>query len=281
MTVEQAEIKETANPYAPIEAVVEEVITETPKIKTLVLRPERPIPFRSGQFIQLTLPGVGEAPFTPSSPPEEPLRLEITIITMGHVTESFHKCKAGDRVGVRGPFGKGYPLDKLEGKEVLVVGGGCGLAPLRALLYSLFHNIEKYKKVVIKYGAKCPEELLYRRMYDEWSKIPKVEFEATVDFGEPGWTGKVGVVTTLLDNLNIDRENSCVISCGPAIMFRFVTQKLLEIGYRPDQIYLSMNRRMSCGTGKCGKCTIGPYYVCKDGPDMNFEKIKDYPNLFA
>jgi NAD(P)H-flavin reductase len=281
MTVETAELKKTANPYAPLEAAVEEVIIETPKIKTLVLRPERPLPFLSGQFIQLTMPGLGEAPFTPSSSPEEPERLEITIILMGLVTEALHRLKPGDHVGIRGPFGKGYPLDKLEGKEVLVIGGGCGLAPLRALLYSLFRNVDKYKKVVIKYGAKCPDELLYRRMYEEWSRIPGVDFAVTVDVGAPGWTGHVGVVTTLLDDLDMDRENTLVLSCGPAIMFRFVTQKLLEIGYKPHQIYLSMNRRMSCGTGKCGKCIIGPYYVCKDGPDMNFEKIKDYPNLFA
>ena len=129
------------NPYMPLAVRLEEVIDETPTIKTLVLRPEKPMPFRAGQFIELTVPGVGEAPFTPSSSPAEPERLEITILKTGKVTDKLHEAKVGDTLGLRGPFGKGYPLDKLRGKEVLLVGGGVGLAPLRALMYQLFDNI--------------------------------------------------------------------------------------------------------------------------------------------
>ena len=270
----------TPNPYAPLNGTVERVIDETPTIKTLVVRPDKVIPFKSGQFMQLTMPGVGEAPFTPSSSPTKPEILDFTILKMGGVTEALHNVKTGDSVGLRGPFGKGYPVKKLEGSEVLVVGGGCGLAPLRSLLYMLFENIEKFKRVSIKYGAKSPDDLVYRDSYKEWGEMPHVDFTSTVDLCGAEWTGNVGVVTTILDDMDISIPDSYAVVCGPEIMLKFVTYKLLEIGYKPEQIYLSMNRRMSCGTGKCGRCNVGPYYLCKDGPDMNYALIKDYPNVF-
>lgn len=269
------------NPYMPVTAVVERVITETPTIKTLVVRPEHPMPFLAGQFMQLTAPGVGEAPFTPSSSPNKPEVLDFTILRMGNVTEVLHAMKEGDTVGLRGPFGKGYPVDKLKGSEVLVVGGGCGLAPLRSLLYILFDTIDDYAKVSIKYGAKSPDDLVYRDSYERWNAIDRVSFMNTVDSGAPGWTGRVGMVTTILDDLDVSIPNSYAVVCGPEIMLKFVTLKLLDIGYPPERIYLSMNRRMSCGTGKCGRCNVGPYYLCKDGPDMNYALIKDYPNVFG
>ena len=266
------------NPYAPETATVEEVIVETPTIRTFVLRPEKPMPFRAGQFVQLTMPGVGEAPFTPSSSPDKPERLEVTVLRTGRVTDLLHALEAGATVGLRGPYGKGYPIDKLRGNEALVIGGGVGLAPLRSLLYVLFDDPAAYQRVAIKYGARTPDELLFRRQYEEWQGIDGVEMDVTVDVAAEGWTGKVGVVTTLLAAPDFDVANGIVISCGPGIMLKFVTQRCLEIGYKPSQIYLSMNRRMSCGVGRCGRCNIGPYYLCKDGPDMCYEKIKDYPN---
>ena len=269
------------NPYFPVQGQIEEVIEETPTNKTFVIRPETAISFRAGQFMQLTVPGVGEAPFTPSSSPGVTEKMEITILKTGTVTDALHAMKAGDMVGLRGPFGKGYPTEKFEKKEILLVGGGVGLAPLRALILAMFEDIDKYKRLSIKYGAKMPEELLYRTSYDEWSRKPKTDLTVTIDVPAPGWTGKVGLVTTLLDDVDVDRADSYVVSCGPAIMLRFVTYKLLEIGFRPEQIYLSMNRKMSCGVGKCGRCEVGPYYLCKDGPDMNYAEVKDVPNLFS
>ena len=266
------------NPYAPENATLEEVIVETPTIRTFVIRPEKPMPFRAGQFVQLTVPGLGEAPFTPSSSPDEPERLEVTVLRTGRVTDALHLLEPGVPLGIRGPYGKGYPLDKLHGNEVLVIGGGVGLAPLRSLMYVLFKNIADFKRVLIKYGARTPEELLYRRSYEEWSRIPGVDMDVTVDIATDGWSGKVGVVTTLLEGASLDVENGYAISCGPGIMLRFVTLRCIEMGFKPSHIYLSMNRRMSCGVGRCGRCNVGPYYLCKDGPDMCYEKIKDYPN---
>ena len=268
------------NIFAPVFAPLEDVITETPTIKTFVTRLDPPIHFRAGQFMQLTVPGVGEAPFTPSSSPYEPEQMEITVLKAGMVTDALHNLKPGDMVGLRGPFGKGYPLEKFYNKEILVVGGGVGLAPLRSLLLALFHDIDKVERVSIKYGAKMPEELVYRKFFDEW-KQEKVDITITIDVPYPGWTGNVGLVTELLKDLDINLKNSYAVSCGPEIMLKFVTLSLLNAKFTPKQIYLSMNRNMSCGMGICGRCNIGPYYLCKDGPDMNYDLIKDIPGVLG
>jgi NAD(P)H-flavin reductase len=271
-----------ANPYAPRIARLARVIDETPTIKTFCFDLAEPIPFRAGQFVQLGVPGLGEGPFTPSSSPLAPNHLEVTVLATGLVTERLHRMAAGEACTLRGPYGKGFPIEKLAGKEVLVVGGGVGLAPLRALIYKLLSMTGDLKKVVIKNGARESAELLFRRQYDQWAAHEKVSMEVAIDRPEPGWVGKVGVVTTLLDNIGseVDIPNAYAFTCGPEIMLKFVTQTLLEKGFAPEQIYLSMNRRMSCGIGKCGRCNIGPYYLCKDGPDICYAKIKDYPNVF-
>jgi NAD(P)H-flavin reductase len=269
------------NLYEPLKTEVLDIITETPTIKTLVLKPPRAIPFNAGQFMQLTVYGIGEAPFTPSSSPFDTDTMEITILKAGHLTEAVHELKPGDWVGLRGPFGKGYPLSKFKNKEILVVGGGVGLAPLRALLYALFHNLDDFKRISIKYGARNPIELSFKKQYQEWQKLKNVDFDCTVDRSNGNWDGKVGLVTELLENTGIDLENAYAVSCGPEIMLKFVTLKLLNVGFKSNQIYLSMNRKMSCGMGICGRCNIGPFYLCKDGPDMNFAEIEKYPDVFG
>jgi NAD(P)H-flavin reductase len=266
--------------YIPAPAKLIEVIDETPTIKTLVLAPEEPLPFKAGQFVQLTLPGQGEAPFTPSSSPSRADQIAITVLRTGKITDALHEAGAGCVLGLRGPFGKGYPIEKLEGKEVLVVGGGVGLAPLRALILALLDDLSGIKRLSIKYGARCMEELLYAGQHEQWTTNPKVDFACTIDTPQEGWTGHTGVVTTLLKDLDIDKANCLCFVCGPSIMLKFTTLTLEEEGFTPEQIYLSMNRRMSCGKGHCGRCNIGPYYLCKDGPDINYALIKDYPNVF-
>jgi NAD(P)H-flavin reductase len=269
------------NVYKPIRAELAEVKVETPTIKSFRLALDEPIAFRAGQFVQLTVPGVGEAPFTPSSSPSVKDEMEITILRTGTVTDALHGLQKGVELGVRGPFGKGYPTEKMRGRNLVVVGGGVGLAPLRSLLHHVFEHLDDYGRVAICYGARNPSELLYREHFADWGARDKVSFGVTVDVPDPTWKGNVGVVTGLLKDFGFDIAESYVVSCGPLVMLRFVTLTCLNAGFKPDQIYLSMNRKMSCGFGKCGRCNIGPFYLCKDGPDVCYDKIKDYKDAFS
>jgi len=268
------------NPYRPIRAEITGVISETPTIKTIRIVPEEPITFETGQFIELTIPGIGEAPFTPSSRPTMKDIMEITIMNVGKVTKKVHELKNGDIVGVRGPFGKGYPMDRFKGKEILVVGGGCGFAPIRSLMYELFDRSGEFKKLFFRGGCKTPQELLYRSEMDDWAKRKDLDIKLTVDKGDSEWKENVGVVTTILDGVEMDYESGIAIVCGPPVMMKFSTKKLIEMGFKEENIYLSMEKNMSCGIGKCGHCRLGIYYVCKDGPVFSYDKIKDFPNIW-
>jgi sulfite reductase subunit B len=263
------------NPYSPIRTEVLDVVEESSTIKTLKFRPDKPLYFKAGQFIELTIPGMGEAPFTPSSSPFQKEDLDVTIMKAGKVTGKIHELKKGDIVGLRGPYGVEYPLNEFEGKDLLLVGGGVGLAPLRALFLGLVHEIDRYKSILFCCGSKTPSDIIYKdSVLDKWQKIDKrINFRITVDKKDDNWKGKVGLVTTTLDGLDIEIKNSVAIVCGPPIMMKFSTFKLLEVGYKPDQIYLSMEKNMSCGFGKCGHCRMGDFYVCKDGPVFRYDKI--------
>ncbi len=268
------------NPYRPIEAEVLEITPETPTIKTIRLKPKEKINFATGQFIELTIPGLGEAPFTPSSRPAVKDIMEVTVMKVGKVTEKIHQLEKGDIVGLRGPFGQGYPLDEFKGKEILVVGGGCGFAPLRSLMYSLFDMRQDIKKLLFRGGCKTSQELVYRSETKEWAKRDDLDLRLTVDVGGSDWKGNVGLVTTILDDVDMDCQSGIAIVCGPPIMMKFVTKKLLDLGFKDNNLYLSMEKNMSCGIGKCGHCRIGTYYACKDGPVFTYDKIKNFSNIW-
>ena len=263
------------NPYQPVPAVIENIIEETHNIKTFVIKPKEEISFHTGQFMELSLPGIGEAPFTPSSNPRIKERMEFTIMDVGQVTELLHNMPLRSPVGLRGPLGKGYPLERFKGKEVLVVGGGVGIAPLRSLLLTLFNEINDYRKILIRYGTKTPADIVYKPSLPEWAQKDNVDMVVSVDRGDNTWKGHVGIVTTILDNLPLDVNNSIAVVCGPPIMMKFVTFKLVDIGYQPEDILLSMERNMSCGIGKCGHCRLDRYHVCQDGPVFTYQQLKD------
>ena len=269
------------NPYSPIETEVIDLIIETPTIKTLRLRPREPILFEAGQFVELTIPGLGEAPFTPSSRATVSDELDLTIMKVGKVTEAVHLLKKGDRVGLRGPLGTGYPLELFKDKEILVVGGGCGFAPLRSLMYSFMERAEEFKQLYFRGGCKSPQELLYRKELDQWAKMHDLDVEITLDKGDASWSGHVGLVTTLLDDIKMNYPKGIAVVCGPPVMMKFATLKLLEMGFQEKNIYLSMERNMSCAIGKCGHCRIGLYYACHDGPVLSYDKIKGFRDVWA
>lgn len=268
------------NIYKPLIAKLTRVIDESPLIKTFVLQPETEFSFNTGQFIELSVDGIGEAPFTPSSSPLVKDKLEVTIMKTGYVTEYMHNMKPGEYMGIRGPFGRGYPVEKFHDKEVLILGGGCGFAPIRSLLYNLIAIKDKLRKVTLCYGSKTPEDCIYKPYIEELRRTPKFEVLRSVDKADPDWKEKVGVVTILLDEIQADIKNSVAVVCGPPVMMKYGTIKLLQMGYPEYDIYLSMEKNMSCGLGKCGHCMMGDYFVCKDGPVFTYDEIKDHPDIW-
>ncbi|MDA3954678.1 MAG: FAD/NAD(P)-binding protein [Bacteroidales bacterium] len=273
-------MSDKTNIYKPIKAKLLKVITESPTIKTFIMEPAEDFSFKTGEFIELTVDGIGEAPFTPSSSPLETKQIEVTVMKTGYVTEYLHKMKPGETLGIRGPFGRGYPIENFYDKEVLILGGGCGFAPIRSLLYSLAAISDRLRKVTLCYGSKTPDECIYKPYVDQLRNTPKFEVLRTVDVPDETWTESVGVATVLLDKVKVDIENSVAVCCGPPIMMKFGTIRLLELGFKDEQIYLSMEKNMSCGHGKCGHCMMGKYFVCKDGPVFTYNELKDTPSIW-
>ncbi len=271
---------DTYNIYKPLRATLEEVIEESPLIRTFVLIPDEEFVFKTGQFIELAVDGVGEAPFTPSSSPLITDRLEVTVMRTGYVTGIMHQLKPGAVMGIRGPYGRGYPVSEFKGKEVLILGGGCGLAPIRSLLFALEHMKDDLEKVILCYGSKTPADCIYKPLFSRLNSIEKFEAHRTVDITDDDWDGPVGVATKLLDDVKVNIDNSVAVVCGPPIMMKYGTLKLLEMGYRDEQIYLSMEKNMSCGLGKCGHCMMGEFFVCKDGPVFTYDEIKHNPEIW-
>jgi NAD(P)H-flavin reductase len=266
--------------YKPIKARLTDVIEESPSIKTFVLVPENNFSFSTGQFIELSVDGIGEAPFTPSSSPLVSEKLEVTVMKTGYVTEYMHQLEPGIFMGIRGPYGRGYPVENFFGKEVLILGGGCGLAPIRSLLYTLESIKDNLVKVILCYGSKSPSDCIYKPLFDRLNNIEKFEAYRTVDKADEDWHESVGVATTLLDKIHINIKNSVAVVCGPPVMMKFGTIRLLEMGYCDNQIYLSMEKNMSCGLGKCGHCMMSEFFVCRDGPVFTYDEIKHSPEIW-
>lgn len=269
--------------YMPIPATIEEVEDETSSIKTFTIRPREPVAFEAGQFVELYLPGIGEAPFTPSSSPRITERMDITIMRVGRVTEHLHALQPGAEVGIRGPLGRPYPIDSFRDREILIAGGGCGVGPLRAFLLALIDDIDAYRRIFFRYGARSPRDFVFRDAATRaWESKEKLDVLLTADVGDPDWYGHVGVLPTILteEYLDCHPDDGVAVMCGPPLMMRFTVLKLLERGYRPENIYLSLERNMSCGVGKCGHCRLGRYYVCKDGPVFTYDEISSNPRLW-
>lgn len=270
----------TVDLYKPVLTTLMKVIEESPTIKTFVLKPERPFHFKTGQFIELVLEGIGEAPFTPSSSPLVSEQIEVTIMRAGYVTNKIHNLKEGTVLGIRGPYGRGYPLEEMRDREVLVLGGGCGFAPIRSLLYNLEAESHTIKKLIFLYGSKSPKECIYKTYINHLRSVDKFQVMRSVDKADEEWNEKVGLVTTLLDEITVDIPNSVAVVVGPPVMMKFGVKKLLEMGYPENKIFLSMEKNMSCGLGKCGHCMMGKYFVCKDGPVFSYDEIKDQPDIW-
>lgn len=250
---------------------------ETSDTVTLHLEPEddRELVFTPGQFTMLYVFGVGEAPISISGDPAQPGTLVHTVRSVGAVTRAIIGLAPGDRVGVRGPYGVGWPLGSTVGGDVVVVAGGIGLAPIRPVVLELIANRDRFGAISIVYGARSPADLLYQEDLRTWRGRFDLDVEVTVDRSDEGWRGDVGVVTSLLPRISFDPENTQAMLCGPEIMMRLVSNELETQGVGSDRIFVSLERNMKCAVGFCGHCQFGPDFVCRNGPVVPYARVAD------
>jgi sulfhydrogenase subunit gamma (sulfur reductase) len=277
------------NPYLPCMARIERITVETDDsmLKTFELAFLNPgdrgnFDFVPGQFCEVSVFGKGEAPFGIASAPTEPGRLKFTVNKTGVLTSALHSMKAGDVLGLRGPLGNGYPLELFEGHNLVIIGGGFAFTTLRSLTVYLLdaRNRKRFKDITIIYGARRPGLLLYRDDLAAWEGRDDVNMHLTIDAEAPGWTKHVGFVPDVVEQVAPSSKGTYAVICGPPVMIRFTMPKLTALGFPAERIYSSLERRMKCGIGKCGRCNIGPYYVCKDGPVFSYAQLEGLPQEY-
>lgn len=261
-----------ASPWLPTARTVTRVERELPDVFTWTLDTPDGFAFRPGQFNMLYLHGIGEVPISISGDPGDQGRLVHTIRAVGAVTRVMDRVQAGAAIGVRGPYGTAWPVDELRGKDVLVIAGGLGLAPLRPAIYHLLAHRADYGRVIILVGARSPADLLFRAELERWRGRFDVRVEAIVDRAERDWYGPVGVVTRLIAGVPVEADDA-VLVCGPDIMMRFVARELEARGLPRSALWLSLERSMKCGVGLCGHCQLGGSFVCKDGPVYRYDQV--------
>ncbi len=269
------------HPLTPKIAVLQDVIRETPDVKTFKAVFEDPavmeqFDYMPGQFMEVSVLGVGESPFGMAYTPTRKDHLEFSVKRMGKNTSALHELEPGDKIGIRGPYGNHFPVDEgVKGKDLLIIGGGIGMAPLRSLLLYLLDNRDDYGKIEVVYGSRSKDDLVYKYEFEEWAK--QCEVYLTIDREQEGWDGHVGFVPAYVTELSPSPANRVAYTCGPPIMIKFVLQALRELGFQDNQIVTTLEMRMKCGMGKCGRCNLGEKYVCLDGPVFTMEQLAQLP----
>ena len=271
------------NPYIPYPVTIEDITIENDAkdLKTFKLvfdKKEDEFDYSPGQFAEVSVFGKGESPFGIASSPTEKGYLLFTVKRAGSVTRELHNSERGRKIGVRGPLGNSFPWEKMEGKNLVIVSGGFAFTTLRSAITYMRDNRQKFGKITVVYGARDPGELLYKDLLNEWQEDGGIDLTLTVD-REPecDWSGEIGLVPNILKEVGPAAEDSLAVVCGPPIMIRFTTPVLLELGFAKEDIILSLENRMKCGIGKCGRCNIGSKYVCVDGPVFSYAELEHLP----
>ena len=270
--------KMRTTPYLPMKAKIVEarMLTDKEKLFRIELENKMNLGHLPGQFVMVSIFGFGEAPISVCSSPSDKGYFELTVRNAGVFTDKMHKLQKGDVLGIRGPFGKGFPIDNMFGYDVVIVAGGLGIVPLRSLIRYITHNRGDFGNVQILLGCRSPKELLFEDETKDWMKRSETKFSCTVDRADPDWKGNVGLITTLIPGVDINPSRTYAVVVGPPIMYKFVIVKLLEKKIPEHQIIVSLERRMRCGLGKCGHCQIEGVYVCQSGPVFNYAQLKDF-----
>jgi len=271
-----------SNLLMPESATIQEVVQETANIKTfrITLDDEQKMKdfsFMPGQVGQLTAFGTGESTFVINSSPTRMDYLQFSVMQVGEVTQRLHQLRPGDTVGVRAPLGNSFDVESMKGKDIVFIGGGIGMAPLRTLLVYMLDNREEYGDITLLYGARSPADLSYKTDLDEWKQRDDINIHLTVDVETPDWDGTVGLIPNVLKDINPASKNGVAVTCGPPIMIKFTLMALQELGFEDDQIVTTLEKRMKCGVGLCGRCNIGSKYVCIDGPVFTYAQLKELP----
>ena len=265
----------------PLPARVVRVERETPDTMTLAVERPAGLPcsFRPGQFNMIYAFGVGEVPISICGDPSDGECLVHTVRAVGPATTAIDRMKPGDVLGIRGPFGVPWPLDTLDGSDLVLAAGGLGLAAIRSALYAILANRKRFGNVALLYGARTPGDLLYAVELNAWRARGDLQVEVIVDHATSDWTGSVGVVTALVPRARCDPARTAVLLCGPEVMMRFMAREFLARGIAPQRLFLSMERNMRCGTGLCGHCQFGPMLVCRDGPVLSWERLERWLSI--
>ncbi|MFX1340767.1 MAG: FAD/NAD(P)-binding protein [Promethearchaeota archaeon] len=277
------------NPYIPVLTTVKSVITENKinDIKTIELEFKKKEDYKDfdyipGQFAEISLIGKGECPIGIASSPTEEGTIKFTIKKMGTVTSGFHNCEVGDTVGIRGPCGNGWPIEEMKGKNIVVIGGGFAFSTLRSLIIYLLDdkNRKNYGDITVIYGNRDSGEVLYQDKLEEWKQRDDINVVLTIDREEEGWTEKVGFVAPIVKEVAPSSDNAVAVVCGPPIMIKTTIAVLEELKFKDEQILNSLEMRMKCGIGKCGRCNIGNKFVCVDGPVFSLAELKKMPSEY-
>ncbi len=264
--------------YQPVPAriVSIEEMTETEKLFTVALPGGLSLHHSPGQFLQISVLGIGEAPISISSSPSRSYgTFELCVRRVGDLTTALHNLKRGDIIGVRGPFGRGFPVGRLRGKDMIFVAGGLGLAPLRSLIYEVLDQRGNYGQLSVLYGSRCPSDLLFKDELVEWGGRDDMTLSITVDRPDESWFGEVGLVLNLFDDIYPNPRNAVAVVVGPPVMYPSVIERLLSLQIPEGNIWLSFERRMKCGVGRCGHCQLNHIYTCREGPSFSYAEIKD------
>ncbi len=269
---------DSSNPFIPHLATIQSVTDLTSDVKLFRIELNDPavqenFDYKPGQFAFVSAFGIGESPFCITSVAHLSEGLEFAIRRVGTVTNSLHELEEGAIVGVRGPYGNNFPLKDYEGKNIFIIGGGIGMAPLRPVINFILGHRDSYGDLLVINGARTPQDLVFAPEFDTWSQSPNAKLELTVDRGDENWTGRVDLVPNVVKEIKPSPENTIAITCGPPIMIRFTLAALKELGFAPRQIVTTLEGNMKCGLGKCARCNVGDKYICKDGPVFNFEQI--------